>query len=212
MNANENTLKTGTTTMGIVCKDCIILAADKRATAGYMVVNKDVVKVIKINDYLGLTMAGTVSEAQLLIKVIKAQLALKENQTNRTITVKETANMLAGLLYSSIRTPAMIQGIAHFLLAGYDKETSLYDLYPDGSISKIEDFVSSGSGSVYTLGVLESSYKKDMTQKEGIELAKKAINASLKRDTMSGNGFDIAVIDKNGFNLVETLNINTGFN
>ena len=210
MNENKNMLNTGTTTMGIVCKDCIVLAADKRATAGYMVVNKDIKKVEKLNNRFALTMAGTVSEAQLLIKVIKAQLALKENQTNRNTTVKEAANMLAGMLYNSIRTPSMIQGVAHFLLAGIDKNIELYDLYPDGSISKITDFVSSGSGSVYTLGVLESAYKKDMTQKEGVELAKKAINASLKRDAMSGNGFDIAVIDKNGVEFVETGSINTG--
>ncbi len=210
MNKNENTLSTGTTTMGIVCKDCIILAADKRVTAGYMVTSGDIKKVIKINDRFALTMAGTVSEAQLLIKVIRAQLALKENQTNRNTTAKEAANMLAGMLYSSIRTPSMIQGIAHFLLAGLDSELSLYDLYPDGSVTSIKTFVSSGSGSVYAIGVLENDFKEGMTQKEGIALAKKAINASLKRDTMSGNGFDIAILDKDGFKFVESGKINTG--
>jgi len=210
MEEKEKMLKTGTTTMGIVCKDCIILAADKRVTADYMVVSKDIKKIVKINDKFALTMAGTVSEAQLLIKVIRAQIALKENQTNRDITSKEAANMLAGMLYQAIRTPSMIQGIAHFLLAGINNDLSLYDLYPDGSISKIEDYVSSGSGSVYTIGVLESAYKKDMTQKEGIELAKKAISTSLKRDTMSGNGFDIMVVNKEGATFVESGDINTG--
>jgi proteasome beta subunit len=118
--------------------------------------------------------------------------------------------MLAGMLYSSIRTPSMIQGIAHFLLAGLDSELSLYDLYPDGSVTSIKTFVSSGSGSVYAIGVLENDFKEGMTQKEGIALAKKAINASLKRDTMSGNGFDIAILDKDGFKFVESGKINTG--
>ncbi len=210
MNKDENTLSTGTTTMGVVCKDCIILAADKRVTAGYMVTSGDIKKVIKINDRFALTMAGTVSEAQLLIKVIRAQLALKENQTNRNTTVKEAANMLAGMLYNSIRTPSMIQGIAHFLLAGQDSKLLLYDLYPDGSVTKVKTFVSSGSGSVYAIGVLENEFKEGMTQKEGIVLVKKAINSSLKRDTMSGNGYDIAILNKDGFKFVESGKINTG--
>jgi len=210
MNENKNELNTGTTTVGLVCKDCIILAADKRATAGYMVVDRKTQKVHKITDKFALTIAGSVSEAQMLIKVIKAQLALKENQTNRKTTCKETANMLANLLYSSIRTPSMIQSITHFLFAGFDKEISLYDLYPDGSITKIDDFVSSGSGSVYALGVLENSYKKDLSQKEGVELIKKAINASLKRDIASGNGINIAVINKDGVEYLESEDVNTG--
>lgn len=210
MSEDKNTLKTGTTTIGVVCKDCVILAADKRATAGYMVSNTDMKKIIQINDRFAITIAGVVSDIQMVTKVIKAQIALKENQTNRNATTKEVANMVAGILYNLIRTPSIMPGIAHFILAGYDKEVSLYDLSPDGSTIKIETFMSSGSGSVYALGTLENDYKEGMTQKEGIGLVKRAINASLKRDTMSGNGFDIAVITKEGFKFVESQKINTG--
>ncbi len=210
MSETETRLSTGTTTLGIKCKDCIVLAADKRATAGYMVVDRRTKKVHKLNDDFALTIAGSVSDAQLLIKVIRAELALKEVQTNRRATSKEAANMLAGLLYNLLRTPSMAPGIAHFLLAGRNKELSLYDLYPDGSVTDIEDFVSSGSGSVYALGVLESAYKPNMTEKEGISLAKLAINSSLKRDIATGNGIDISVIDLNGIKHAETLDINTG--
>jgi len=210
MSGSETRLSTGTTTLGIKCKDCIVLAADKRATAGYMVVDRRTKKVHKLNDDFALTIAGSVSDAQLLIKVIKAELALKEVQTNRKATSKEAANLLAGMLYNLLRTPSMAPGIAHFLLAGRNKELSLYDLYPDGSVTDIEDFVSSGSGSVFALGVLESAYKPNMTEKEGIELAKKSINSALKRDIATGNGIDISVIDLNGIRHIETLEINTG--
>jgi proteasome beta subunit len=209
MSKNENTLNTGTTTIGLVCKDCIVLAADKRITSGYMVAGKTR-KIIKINDRFGITIAGVVSDNQLVAKLIRAQIALKENQTNRHTTIKEVANLLSGMLYQLLRTPSMVQGIAHLLLGGVDREISLYDIYPDGSISKIDTFISSGSGSIYALGVLENDYKEGMTQKEGIAVIKKAINSSLKRDAMSGNGFDIAIIDKDGFKFVETADINTG--
>jgi len=145
-------LKKGTTTVGIVCKEGIVLAADKRATAGF-VVNKKAQKIFAIADNMAITMAGLVSDAQLLTKVIKAELKLKDIQTNRKSTLKEAANMLGGLLYSNLRKPSMIQSIVAFLLAGYDKEGGhLYDLGVDGSVTDVDDYVSDGSGSVFCIG------------------------------------------------------------
>ena len=192
----EEKLKTGTTTVGILCKDGVVLAADKRATAGTMIVDKRADKVHILNDDFAVTWAGTVSDAQLVTKLFKAELKLKDIRTNIRPSTKEAANLLGGLLYSSIRRPSMIPGIAHFLLAGKDGSgTHLYDLYPDGSVTKITDFVSSGSGSVFALGVLETNYKQDMTTAEGTKLAIKAVNTALQRDSCSGNGIDVVVIN-----------------
>ena len=194
----EEQLKTGTTTVGIACEDGIVLAADKRATAGTMIVDKKAEKVHVINDDFAVTIAGGVSDAQLLIKLIRAELKLKEVKTNKKATAKEAANLLGGLLYSNIRRPSMIPGIAHFLLGGRDKEgTHLYDLFPDGSVTPIRDFVSSGSGSVFALGVLETQYRADMTTDEAVKMAVKAINTALKRDSCSGNGIDVIVVKNN---------------
>lgn len=205
----DNVLKTGTTTVGIVCNDCIILGADKRATAGHFIANKNVNKVVPLNDYMALTTAGTVSDIQLLIKLIKAELKLKDIRTNRRTSVKEGANLLAGMVYSNIRRMSMIPGISHFLIGGYDYEKHLYDLYPDGSIADIDDFVSSGSGSLLAYGVLESSYKKNMNEAEGIDLTVKALNAAIQRDSASGEGIDVFVIDKKGVRQALQKIINT---
>ena len=192
----ENKLKTGTTTVGILCKDGVVLAADKRATAGTMIVDKKADKVHILNDDFAVTWAGTVSDAQLVTKLFKAELKLKDIRTNIRPSVKEAANLLGGLLYSSIRRMSMIPGIAHFLLGGKDVSgIHLYDLFPDGSVTKITDFVSSGSGSVFALGVLETQYKQDMTTAEGTKLAIKAVNTALQRDSCSGNGIDVVVIN-----------------
>ena len=192
----EEKLKTGTTTIGILCKDGVVLAADKRATAGTMIVDKKADKVHILNDNFAVTWAGTVSDAQLVTKLFKAELKLKDIRTNIRPSTKEAANLLGGLLYSSIRRPSMIPGIAHFLLGGKDNTgIHLYDLYPDGSVTKISDFVSSGSGSVFALGVLETQYKQDMTTVEGTKLAIKAVNTALQRDSCSGNGIDVVVIN-----------------
>lgn len=191
----EEKLKTGTTTVGIACKDGIVLAADKRATAGNLIVDKKADKVHIISDDVAVTIAGVVSDAQLLIKLIKAELKLKEIRTNKKPTIKESANLLGGMLYSNIRRPSMMPGIAHFLLAGKDLlGAHLYDLFPDGSITEIKEFVSSGSGSVIAYGVLETQYNPEMTIEEGIRLATRSINAAMQRDSCSGNGIDVVTI------------------
>src|SRR3989338_4230092 len=113
----ESRLNTGTTTIGILCKDGVVLAADKRATAGHMIVDKRAEKVHILSDDFAVTIAGTVSDAQLIIKLVKAELKLKEVRTYKVSTTKEAANLLGGILYGSLRRMSMFPGIAHFLLA-----------------------------------------------------------------------------------------------
>jgi len=192
-------LKTGTTTLGLVCKDGLILAADKRATAGYMIAAKKVDKVILINEDIAVTIAGTVSDIQLIAKLIRAEIKLKGIRTGKKVTVKEAANLLSGLIYSNIRKFSLIPGITHFIIGGRDNlGVHMYDLSPDGSITEVDDFVSSGSGSTFVYGILENEYKENLTVKEGIDLAKRSVFAATKRDIASGNGIDVITITDKG--------------
>lgn len=192
-------VKKGTTTVGIVCKDGIVLAADKRATAGTLIVDKEAEKVHQIAENSAVTIAGTVSDAQLVIKLIKAEVRLKGIRSERDVSMKETANLLGGLLYSSIRQMSMIPAIAHFLLGGKDRfGFHLYDLFPDGSVTLVKDYVSSGSGSVIAYGVLETHWKPDMSVEEGVKLAAKSIYTALQRDAATGNGLDVVTVTDKG--------------
>jgi proteasome beta subunit len=158
---------------------------------------------------MALTTAGTVSDVELLVKLIKAELKLKEIRTGRKNTVKEAANLLAGMVYSNIRRMSMIPGISHFLFAGMDKSIHLYDLYPDGSISEVDDFVATGSGSPLAYGVLESRYKKGLSQDQGVQLALQAVNAALQRDSATGDGIDVMAINKAGVKKILTKELVT---
>ncbi len=207
---SNDLLKTGTTTIGLVCKDGIVLAADMRATAGSLIVNKRTDKIISIADTMAVTMAGTVSDAQLMARLIKAEIALKKFRSGFEPNVKESANMLAGLVYGNIRRMSMIPGISHFLLGGKDSTGFyLYDIFPDGSLTLIDDYVSSGSGSVFAYGVLENTYDPNLTVDEGVNLAVRAINAALQRDTYSGNGINVMTITKKGAKRVIEKVLNT---
>ena len=201
-------LKTGTTTVGFICKDGIILAADMRATSGNLISYKNFDKIITITDKVAVTVAGTVSDVQLLTKLIRAELKLKDIRTGRESNVKEAANLLANMVYNNIRKLSLIPGISHFLVGGVDSTGfKLYDLAPDGSIVQVDDFVSSGSGSVMAYGVLETLYKQGISIEEGIKLAVKCVNAALQRDSASGNGINIITITEEGIKKVLTKQV-----
>ncbi|MFH0868586.1 MAG: proteasome subunit beta [Candidatus Woesearchaeota archaeon] len=210
MMENKELMKTGTTTVALHCKDGIVLGADKRATSGYLIAHKKFDKILNITENIAVTVAGTVSDVQLLVKYIKAELKLKQIRTERESSVKEAANLLSMMVYNNIRKMSMIPGISHFIVGGKDESGfHIYDLSPDGSIAEIDDYNTSGSGSVMVYGVLETLFKKDMSIDEGIKLTVKAISAAIQRDIASGNGIDIVTITKDGVKKIFTKEVNT---
>ncbi|NJL44168.1 MAG: proteasome subunit beta [Nitrosarchaeum sp.] len=193
----DNTRKTGTTTIGIVAKDAIILAADRRATVGHMIADDRARKVTQIAPRMGVTWAGQVADIQILTKYLKSEIQLHTLRTNREMTVREAGNLLSTWVYSVVRR--MFPGITQFLIGGYDKQQRLYEVFPDGTLTEIPTFIATGSGSVFAYGVLETQYKEKMDTQEAINLAVKAVETALRRDSASGNGIIVAVIDKEGY-------------
>ncbi len=192
--------KTGTTTVGIVCKDGVVLAADKKATLGGMIVsNKDMEKIVIINENLALTVAGIVSDIQLITKLIRAQIKIDELRRGKSMKVKESANLLGNLVYNNSRKFSAIPGVTGFLLAGKDDDGFyLYDLGIDGSLAKSKDYSCDGSGMMFAIGVLEANYKENISVEEGVKLAVKAVSAAIQRDTGSGCGVDVVTITSVG--------------
>ncbi len=204
----DKKLHTGTTTVGVVCKDGVVLAADKRASAGYFVASKDMNKIQNITGDMAVTMAGLVSDAQLIVKLIAAELRLRRMRIGEESTTKESANLLSGILYQNIRKMSMVPGIVSFLLAGHDaRGNHLYELGVDGSLTHIKNFCSTGSGSMLAYGVLESSYTEGLTVKEGMDLALKAVNTAINRDLATGDGIDIFVVNSKGAHRVSSRKV-----
>jgi len=204
-------LKTGTTILGIVCKDGVVMASDRQVTLGQSIVgNKDLQKTNPLNDYVVISWAGTMSDAQRLSKLMAAELRLKELRSKSRATIKQTANLIANYSFSNLRQPSMIPATVGVLLGGFDENgnTSLYSIGMDGSIKQVSDYDASvGSGMPYVLGLFERQYKKDITVQEGIELAKEALKSSTQRDTASGYGIDVFAITKEGIKKVVSQTI-----
>ena len=201
-NLKKNILTTGTSLVGIVCKDGIVMAGDRKTTAGgQIVMNKNKQKVDAINDYLVISGTGTASDIELAKKLIKAQLKLKELKDKKRPTVKEASNMIAMMSYNNIRQPSMIPFMAGLMIGGLNEDgnAELYSVEPAGSTMLVEDFDANfSSGMPYILGLLERQYKKDLSIEEGVELAIEAIKSSSERDTASGHGVDVFTITNEG--------------
>ncbi len=202
----DSILKTGTTLLGIVCKDGIVMAADRQVTLGQsIIIEKDFQKVIKINDYLLYSGCGSASDMLRMSKTLPAELKLKELRSKARPTVREAASLASSMAYTGIRQPSMVPFMVGMLIAGYNEDGTfeLYSVSPDGSIRQVKDYdPSMSSGMPYVLGLLERQYKKDMTLKEGIELAREAIKSSTQRDAASGYGMDIFTITSDGIKKV----------
>jgi len=181
--------------VGLVVGDTVILAADKRATAGTAVYHKAVKKILKINDYSAMTISGLVADTQFLVENARALSRRYELQLKKPIEIKSLANYLSLLLSIYLRAyPFLVQ----LLLGGYDSSgPSLYYLDLYGTLTR-EKYMSTGSGSPIALGVLESSYHENMDLEEAKKLAVKAVISALTRDGFSGEGVDVVVISRDG--------------
>jgi proteasome beta subunit len=194
---SDQQLKTGTTTIGLVNKEGVVLASERRATMGNIIAHKDVQKVYKIDENLGLTTAGLVGDAQLLARYIKAEVELYRLKRGVKISVKSASTLLSNILHRGGGSMGFYY--VGLIMGGVDKTGGhVYSLDAAGGSIR-DDFVSVGSGSLFAYGVLEDNYEKGMTMDQNVDLAIRALNAAMKRDSASGDGMAIVCINKDGY-------------
>ncbi|MFX1597462.1 MAG: archaeal proteasome endopeptidase complex subunit beta [Promethearchaeota archaeon] len=194
-NEQMQRLLTGTTTVGVVCKDGVVLATDRRAVAGRLVAHKHADKIFEVDTHLGATIAGSVADAQTAMDILRASASLYRIQKENPIRVGAAARLLANILFQSRLFPYVLQVV----IGGLDDtgpRLFILDLF--GSV--IEDsFASTGSGSPVAYGVLEDSFNSNLTIRNAIPLAIRAVHSAVERDVATGNGIDVVTITKSGF-------------
>ena len=184
----------GATTVGVVCRDGVILASEKRVSYGYLVVSKGGKKVFKITDHIGAACAGLVSDMQILIREVEAYANLYGLDVGRPISVRSAAKLMSNLLFNQRLAPLITQTI----VGGIDDEgASLYVLDILGSVIP-DKYAVVGSGTEIAVGVLEQGYKENMSMEEGKDLVVRAVKSAISRDIMSGDGIDFLLITKDG--------------
>lgn len=184
-------LKTGTTIVGIVYNDGVVLGADTRATEGPIVADKNCEKIHRISDMIWCCGAGTAADTENTTGLIASQLELHRMATGSEPKVITALTRLKQRLFQ-------YQGhvSAALVLGGVDSEGShLYTVYPHGSTDRLP-FATMGSGSLAAMAVFESQYKDNMDEKEAIEIVSQAIQAGIFNDLGSGSNVDICVLSK----------------
>jgi len=191
----EDVKKTGTTTLGMVCKDGIIVATEKRATMGTLIAHKATKKLYKIDTHLALATAGLVGDLQVLARYLNAEANLYRLKRDTKMPVESAATLMSNILNQRKFYPYYVQ----LILGGYD-DTGGHVYSLDAAGGAIPDkYTAAGSGSPYVFGVLEDNYRDNLTIDEGIDIAVRAITAAMERDSASGGMIDVAIITKEGF-------------
>lgn len=191
---NRLTLK-GTTTVGVVCKDGVIMASDTRVTMGFYVAHKHGKKVYQIDDHLAMTIAGSLADAQKAVDILATNAKLYKIELGRPLPISSAARLLSNLLFSARYVPLLAQ----VLVGGLDDTgPHIFSIDPFGSLTE-EKYVSTGSGSPLAYGILEEKYKDDVPVREMLPVIVKAVDAAMKRDSASGDSFNVAVIDAKGY-------------
>ncbi|RLF68012.1 MAG: proteasome endopeptidase complex, archaeal, beta subunit [Thermoplasmata archaeon] len=186
--------KTGTTTVALKYSDGVVVAADKRASAGTYIASKTARKILQVDEHMVLTISGYVGDAQYLARLADSEARYFRMRSGKRISVKALSTLLSNYLNYYRYVPYVIS----LILAGYDDTGShVFQIDLDGGILE-EEYTATGSGSIVAIGVLDDRYKKGMTLDEALELAIRAIARAMGRDAATGDGIDVAYVNAEG--------------
>ena len=195
----EEKILHGTTTVAIKVKDGVVLCADMRASAGYFIANNNTMKIQKIEQHVGLTLAGGVADAQNIVDVLRYHANVHRIQNQEPIPIKSLARLTSLMFHQNRGYPF----IADILVGGYDNQgPQLFNIDMFGSVEE-KNYVTTGSGSPVAYGLLEEEYKDNLTLDEAKSIALRAVKAAITRNIGTGDGINVALIDKNGFQLLD---------
>jgi len=184
----------GATTVGVICPEGVILASEKRVSYGSFVMSRSGKKVFKITDNIGAACAGLVADMQILVREVGAYSKLFYLEAGRPISVRAVAKIMSNLLFGRRLFPYITQTI----IGGVDDEgPKIYILDILGSLIP-DKYAAVGSGAEIAVGVLEESYRDDLSLNEAKDLVIRSIKSAISRDAISGDGVDMLIITKDG--------------
>ncbi|ELY95920.1 20S proteasome subunits A and B [Natrialba taiwanensis] len=185
---SDGIITTGTTTVGLVGADGVVLAADSRASlGGRFVTNRTARKVVPVDDRTALTFAGSVGDAQSFVRRLRAELALYDMDHEPGASVDTAATVAADLIRRD-PSPQL-----ELVLGGVAPEPTVYQIDPAGGVMDAP-IAASGSGMQLAYGYLEDAYDPEQSVAELRAVAAMAVRNATERDTASGDGMTIATI------------------
>jgi proteasome beta subunit len=183
----------GATAIGITYDEGVVFASERRIAYGNFLVSKTTKKTFQITPKVGATCAGLVADMQILSLQIAALAKIRHLELKRDIPPNSIAKMMSNMMYERRFFPLLTQVI----VGGYVDKPTIYTLDPLGSVLP-DEYAAVGTGAEMALGVLDPQFKEKMQEQKAKDLAIKAIRSASLRDSFSGDGIDMLVINKEG--------------
>jgi proteasome beta subunit len=184
----------GATAVGISYQDGVLLAAEKRVSYGNFVVNKNTKKTFPVTEFVGAACAGMIADMQVLVRQVGALAKIRKLETKRNVAPNSVAKLMSVIMFERRFFPLLTQVI----VGGVDGKPQIYTLDPLGSLLP-DEYAAVGTGAEMALGIMDGEYKKELSEEKAKELAIKAIKSSIQRDSSSGDGIDLLMINSNGY-------------
>tara|TARA_Y100001936_G_scaffold87575_1_gene86006 strand:+ start:19008 stop:19796 length:789 start_codon:yes stop_codon:yes gene_type:complete len=177
-----------TTVLAVRCDGGVVVAGDRRATAGHLISHRDMQKVFPADDHSAVAIAGAAGPALQMVRVFQLQLEYYEKIEGKPLTLEGKANQLAEMLRGNL--PQAMQGLAVVpIFAGYDSNRDtgrLFQFDVTGGRYEEQDFATSGSGSLHAGTVVKLGFRSNLTTEEALRLAVKALWHAADEDSATG--------------------------
>jgi proteasome beta subunit len=184
----------GATAVGITYNDGVLLAAEKRVSYGNFVVNKNTKKTFNVTDHVGAACAGMVADMQVLVRQVGALSKIRKLETRRNVEPNSVAKLMSVIMFERRYFPLLTQVVVGGVTTG---KPEIYTLDPLGSVLP-DRYAAVGTGAEMALGVMDAEFDENFDEEKATNLALKSIRSSIQRDSASGDGIDILIINKNG--------------
>ena len=188
-----DTLPHGTTIVAVACEGGVVMAGDRRATAGSMIAQRHIEKVFRSDEFSCVGIAGVAGVAVELVRLFQVELEHYEKLEGRALSLEGKANRLATMVRGNL--PAAMQGLVVVpLFAGYDEDTGtgrLFSYTPDGGRYEEQLYTGVGSGSIFAKGALKKLYREGMPVRDAVLACMQALYDAADDDSATG-GPDLA--------------------
>jgi proteasome beta subunit len=184
----------GATAVGITYDNGVLLASEKRVSYGNFVVNKNTKKTFAVTDHVGAACAGMVADMQVLVRQVSALSKIRRLETRRDVQPNSIAKLMSVIMFERRYFPLLTQVIVGGITTN---KPEIYTLDPLGSVLP-DRYAAVGTGAEMALGVMDADFSENLDEEKATSLALRAIRSSIQRDSASGDGIDLLIINKDG--------------
>jgi proteasome beta subunit len=183
----------GATAVGITYNNGVLLASERRVSYGNFVVNKNTKKTFTVTDHVGAACAGMVADMDVLVRQVSALSKIRRLETRRDVQPNSVAKLMSVIMFERRYFPLLTQVI----VGGINSQPEIYTLDPLGSVLP-DRYAAVGTGAEMALGVMDADFSDKLDEEKATALALRAIRSSIQRDSASGDGIDLLIINKDG--------------